>query len=114
MTYKGVVGKVQDSCYLFFEKGPGVVSDGVSISDSEGIYKKLEPYQLSLCSVEFCDGTTPMPFESFGSMEEIFLRIKDLAVINISNKEGEANAMFAIKDSGGKLLHEIFKDPVYK
>lgn len=103
--YKGVVGRTDNSCYLFFEQEPGVYSDGFPISDAEGIYTHLKKEQLSFCKVRFCDGTEAMPFDSFSDLSEAFIQIKDLAVITVLDKnEQETDALQALEKAGGALF----------
>jgi hypothetical protein len=114
MEYKGLIARDGDDCYLFFEISKGKFSDGIPLTDSQKIYVNLLPSQLNCCKVQFCDGTEPMPFESFENLEDIFFNLKDIAVLSLRTGEGlEGNALQALKESGDEIMTVFFEDEIF-
>lgn len=114
MEYKGLVINNNGESYLFYEKEDKTLSDGFPITDSDGIYKDLKDCQINFCKVQFCDGTVPMKFESFKNLDDIFFKIKDLAVISIFDKEKESmKAILALKEDGSEMAEYFFSQPIF-
>lgn len=112
MEYRGLVVKDEnEKCLLFFEIQKGKISDGLPITDSQDIYKFLNEKQISLCTIQFCDGTEPKSFEYFKDLRDIFFRIKDITVLSLINEEKpEKTALEAIKEDGHEIAEHLFSD----
>lgn len=110
--YKGIVAKSSDgSCFLFFEQKKNKLSNGMPITDSQKIYESLTEKQISLCVVEFCDGTIARPFESFQDTDNMFMRIKDIVVLSIFNeREPNKTSLEAIEEDGDEIAEYFFNN----
>jgi hypothetical protein len=112
MEYRGLVVKDENNeCLLFFETRKGEVSDGIPITDSQGVYGFLNEKQISLCTIQFCDGTEPKSFDYFENIEDIFFKIRDIAVLTLMNEDNPGKtALEAIKEDGDEIAEHFFSD----
>jgi hypothetical protein len=115
MEYKALIIKnLEDKCVLFFETEDGKISDGIPITDSQGIYNNISHNQIVFSKVEFCDGTIPMRFEHFSDIDDIFFRIKDLCSISLfDNDKKEVVALESFLAKPNELSEEFFKQPIF-
>lgn len=111
MEYRGLIVKEEKTCYLFTELSKGDYSFGIPLTDSEKIYVNLQPNQLNYCTVQFCDGTEPKPFESFENLEDIFFKIQDISIVTLTSTIGQDVVVINdIKKEGTEILNSLFND----